>query len=184
MITIQTPVAAANVISLKAGEQVLLSGKLYTARDAAHKRLIELLNKGKPLPVNLTGQFLYYTGPSPAKPGDIIGSAGPTTSYRMDTYTPQLLAASGLRGLIGKGSRNGEVIAALARNQCIYCAATGGAGALLGACVTSARVICYEDLGPEAIHELTVENLPLMVAIDTRGGNMYVEGPLRYSKEI
>jgi fumarate hydratase subunit beta len=183
MTKILTPVDTASITSLKAGEQLFLSGKLYTARDAAHKRLIALLDEGKKLPVDFSGQFLYYTGPSPARPGGIIGSAGPTTSYRMDRYTPQLLAESGLRGIIGKGGRGLEVAEALKKNKCIYCAATGGAGALLGACITSARIVCYEDLGPEAIRELTVENLPLIVAIDIHGGNMYLEGPARFSHE-
>ena len=180
MTHLQTPVEISKTKTLKAGEQLLLSGTIYTARDAAHKRLIELLNSGKKLPVDLQGQFLYYTGPSPAKPGDVIGSAGPTTSSRMDKYTPQLLAASGLRGIIGKGGRSDAVVEALRQYDCLYCAATGGAGALLGSCITSASVVCYDDLGPEAIFKMTVENFPLIVAIDTCGGNMYTDGPARF----
>lgn len=180
---IQTPIEISDVTSLEAGEQLLLSGVIYTARDAAHKRLIELLDSGKELPVDLQGQFLYYTGPSPAKPGDIIGSAGPTTSSRMDKYTPRLLAASGLRGIIGKGGRGEVVVEALQQYNCIYCAATGGAGALLGSCIKSAQVVCYDDLGPEAIFRLTVKDFPLIVAIDTCGGNMFKDGPARFTAD-
>jgi len=181
MIHLQTPIEISELKTLKAGEQLLLSGIIYTARDAAHKRLVDLLDSGKELPVDLKGQFLYYTGPSPAKPGDVIGSAGPTTSSRMDKYTPQLLAATGLRGIIGKGGRGDAVVEALRQYDCLYCAATGGAGALLGSCIKSAQVLCYEDLGPEAIFELTVENFPLIVAIDTIGGNMFTDGPARFA---
>ncbi|MBN1578569.1 MAG: fumarate hydratase C-terminal domain-containing protein [Chitinispirillaceae bacterium] len=177
MCSLTIPVASSEILSLENGEQVLLTGKLYTARDAAHKRLIELIDTNNPPPVDLKGQFLYYTGPTPPKPGEVIGSAGPTTSSRMDGYTPKLIAASGLRGIIGKGNRGFAVIEALKKHGCVYFAATGGAGALLGKCVTKARVVCYEDLGPEAIYELEVVDFPAVVAIDVRGGNMYVDGP-------
>ncbi len=177
MHTLTTPVDPSQIRSLIRGDQVLLNGIVYTARDAAHKRLIELIDDGKPLPIDLSGQILYYTGPTPPKPGEVIGSAGPTTSSRMDRYTPQLIAAGGLRGIIGKGNRGKEAIDSFRKHGCIYFAATGGAGALLGECIKKARVICYEDLGPEAIYELEVVDFPLIVAIDTMGGNMYVDGP-------
>jgi len=135
MNTLTTPVTADTVTSLKQGDQLLLSGTLYTARDAAHKRFMELIAQGRPLPVDLEGKFLYYTGPAPAKPGEVIGSAGPTTASRMDRYTPELIAATGLRGIIGKGNRGASVITALQKYTCVYCAATGGAGALLGKCI-------------------------------------------------
>lgn len=172
-----TPVSLDDVTCLSRGEPLLLSGRLYTARDAAHKRLVELIDTGGKIPVDLDGQFLYYTGPSPARPGEVIGSAGPTTSSRMDRYTPQLLEATGLRGIIGKGNRGEEVVEALRKSGCVYCAATGGAGALLGRCIRNARVVCYEDLGPEAVYELEVVDFPLVVAIDLKGRNCYVDGP-------
>ena len=159
--------------SLSAGQQVLLSGTIYTARDAAHKRLYTLLREQRPLPIDLGGQTLYYTGPSPAKPGQVIGSAGPTTSSRMDPYTPLLIAAAGLRLMIGKGNRNTHVIEAMTKYGAVYCAATGGAGALLAKTIRTAEIVCYEDLGPEAIYKLSVERMPLIVAIDCRGGSLY-----------
>ena len=183
MVNLTTPVRPETIASLVQGDHVLLSGTIYTARDAAHKRFIELIEQGKPLPVDLNGQFLYYTGPAPAKPGEVIGSAGPTTSSRMDRYTPRLLAATGLCGIIGKGNRGPAVIDALVEHSCVYCAATGGAGALLGRCITSARVVCYEDLGAEAVFELEVADFPLIVAIDTKGGNRFVEGPNEWRKK-
>jgi fumarate hydratase subunit beta len=155
----------------------LLSGIIYTARDAAHKRLMALLEKGKKLPVELTGQVLYYCGPSPAKPGRPIGSAGPTTSSRMDRSTPKILAATGLKGMIGKGERSVEVVDAIKKHGAVYFAATGGAGALIGSAVVSSTVVCYEDLGPEAIHRLEVRKMPLIVAIDSKGNDLYTQGP-------
>ena len=180
MIALASPVDDSRISRLNHGDAVLLSGRIYTARDAAHKRFSELLKNGKPLPVDLKGQFLYYTGPTPPKPGDVIGSAGPTTSSRMDRYTPDLIAAAGLRGIIGKGNRSQAVIDSFVRFGCVYCAATGGAGALLGQCIKSARVVCYEDLGAEAVYELEVVDFPLIVAVDVRGGNQYVEGPVQW----
>jgi fumarate hydratase subunit beta len=174
---LSTPLSSIVVGSLKSGDEVLLSGVIYTARDAAHKRLIALIDKGDKLPVDLHGQVLYYCGPTPAKPGRPIGSAGPTTSSRMDRYTPQLLAATGLKGMIGKGERSLEVIEAMKKHNAVYFAATGGAGALIGKTVISSRVVCYEDLGPEAIYQLEVRNLPLVVAIDCRGNDLFKEGP-------
>ncbi|MBN1308987.1 MAG: fumarate hydratase C-terminal domain-containing protein [Chitinispirillaceae bacterium] len=177
MHSLRIPVDASQIVSLASGDQVLITGRLYTARDAAHQRLIDLIDSNKPLPVDLAGQFLYYTGPTPPRPGMAIGSAGPTTSSRMDRYTPKLIAESGLRGIIGKGNRETAVIEALKRHGCVYFAATGGAGALLGKHITEARVVCYEDLGPEAIYELNVVDFPAVVAIDVRGRNIYVDGP-------
>jgi fumarate hydratase subunit beta len=172
-----TPVPLPQLLQLKSGDQALISGKIYTARDAAHKRLIALIDSGSPLPVDLSEQLLYYTGPTPPKPGEAIGSAGPTTSSRMDVYTPKLLAATGLRGIIGKGNRGPAVIESLKQHQCVYFAATGGAGALLSRCIRKSRIVCYNDLGPEAVYELEVVDFPVVVAIDTTGGNVYVEGP-------
>ena len=169
------------IASLKAGDEVLLSGVIYTARDAAHKRLIALIDNGDNLPVDLQGQVLYYCGPTPAKPGRPIGSAGPTTSSRMDRYTPRLLAATGLKGMIGKGERSLEVIEAMKKHRAVYFAATGGAGALIGKTIISSRVVCYEDLGPEAVYQLEVRNLPLIVAIDCRGNDLYKEGPSQFT---
>jgi fumarate hydratase subunit beta len=173
-IKLKTPLSAQDVAKLQAGDQVLLSGIIYTGRDAAHKRLCQLLDEGKKLPVELDGQVIYFVGPSPAKPGKPIGSAGPTTSYRMDAYSPQIIAETGLRGMIGKGGRNDEVIEAMQKYGCVYFAATGGAAALISKSIRSCEVICYEDLGPEAIHRLEIEDMPLIVAIDSQGGNLYI----------
>ena len=177
---VSTPLTDSTITALSSGDEVSLSGVIYTARDAAHKRLIALIENAQPLPVNLTGQVLYYTGPTPARPGTVIGSAGPTTSSRMDAYTPQLLAASGLKGMIGKGDRSDSVIKALHDHTAVYFAAVGGAGALLAQCITSAEVVCYADLGPEAIYKLEVHNFPLIVAIDSYGNNLYTKGPQQY----
>jgi fumarate hydratase subunit beta len=173
MIKLTTPFSAETVEKLQAGDQVLLSGVIYTGRDAAHKRLCELLDAGKELPVELKDQIIYFVGPSPAKPGKPIGSAGPTTSYRMDAYSPQIIAQTGLRGMIGKGGRNDEVIEAMHEYGCVYFAATGGAAALISKSITSCEVVCYEDLGPEAIHRLTVKDLSLIVAIDAHENDLY-----------
>lgn len=178
---IHAPLLAQEIETLRAGDSVLLSGVLYTGRDAAHKRLAAMLEAGEPLPFDLRNQVIYYAGPCPAKPGDPIGSCGPTTSYRMDAYAPAL-CDRGLIGMIGKGQRSRAVCDAIRRNGGVYFAATGGAGALIAACVRSARVIAFEDLGTEAIRELTVENLPLIVAIDAHGGNLYEEGPAQYRR--
>lgn len=172
-IKLTTPFSAEDVNNLKAGDQVLLSGVIYTGRDAAHKRLCELLDAGKELPVDLNGQVIYFVGPSPAKPGKVIGSAGPTTSYRMDAYSPQVIKEAGLRGMIGKGGRGQEVVDAMCRYGCVYFAATGGAAALISKSIVSCEVVCYEDLGPEAIHRLEVKDMPLIVAIDAHGKDLY-----------
>ncbi|MDO5300042.1 MAG: Fe-S-containing hydro-lyase [Clostridia bacterium] len=178
---IHAPLREEEVASLRAGDSVLLSGTIYTGRDAAHKRLCALIEEGRPLPFNMKNQVIYYAGPCPAKPGDAIGSCGPTTSYRMDAYAP-VLCDLGLIGMIGKGQRGEAVVDAIRRNGGVYFAATGGAGALIATSVTSARVIAFEDLGTEAVRELTVENLPLIVAIDAHGGNLYEEGPKKYCR--
>ena len=178
---IHAPLVAQELETLRAGDSVLLCGTIYTGRDAAHKRLCALVAEGKPLPFDIRGQVIYYAGPCPAKPGDAIGSCGPTTSYRMDAYAPTLCDL-GLIGMIGKGQRSPAVIDAIRRNGGVYFAATGGAGALIAGSVKAARVIAFEDLGTEAIRELQVEDLPLIVAIDSEGGNLYEEGPARYRR--
>jgi fumarate hydratase subunit beta len=178
-VRLTTPLSRWDVESLHAGDRVLLSGVVYTARDAAHARLIALLTEGKPLPFAVEGQVIYYVGPTPPRPGEPIGSAGPTTSGRMDSYTPALLAA-GLRGMIGKGSRSAEVREAMAKHGAVYFAATGGAGALLAKRIKSAEVVAWEDLGPEAVRRLVVEDFPLVVIDDVRGHDLYEEGAARY----
>lgn len=172
-IPIHTPLTKETVHSLHAGDQVLITGIVYTARDAAHKRLCELINQNEKLPVTLDGQILFFVGPTPAKPGQAIGSAGPTTSYRMDDYSPTLIEKAGLRGMIGKGNRGEQVIDAMKKYGCIYFAAIGGAGALLAQSIKHSEVICYEDLGPEAIHKLEVKDFPVIVAIDCNGNSLY-----------
>ena len=179
---IHAPLIPGEVAQLRAGDSVLLTGTIYTGRDAAHKRLCALVEQGKPLPFNMKNQVIYYAGPCPAKPGDAIGSCGPTTSYRMDAYAP-VLCDLGLSGMIGKGQRSEAVVQAIRRCGGVYFAATGGAGALIATCVRAAKVIAFDDLGTEAIRELQVENLPLIVAIDAKGGNLYEEGPARYRRE-
>ena len=178
---ITIPLIDAQIRSLRAGDSVLLSGCIYTARDAAHKRLCALLSEGKPLPVPVRDRAIYYAGPCPAKPGDPIGSCGPTTSYRMDAYAPALMR-EGLRVMIGKGFRSPEVIEAMKETGSVYLAATGGAGALIAQCVKSARVLAFDDLGTEAIRELVVEDFPLIVAIDSLGNNLYATGPEAYRR--
>ncbi len=180
---ITAPLSPAEARLLRAGDRVLISGCLYTARDAAHARLVKLLDEGRPLPLPLRDAIIYYVGPTPAAPGQVIGSAGPTTSYRMDRYAPKLLE-KGLRGMIGKGQRSRAVIRSMQKNGAVYFGALGGAGALLAQCVTACRVLCYEDLGPEAVHELTVVDFPATVAIDCHGGNLYEEGPKAYLESL
>ena len=176
---ITTPLTAEKTKNLKAGDDVLISGVIYTGRDAAHKRLVELVKEGKPLPADLKDAIIYYVGPAPAKPGQAIGSAGPTTSYRMDAYAPTLLDL-GLKGMIGKGKRSDEVIDAMKRNDAVYFGAIGGAGALLSKCIKKAEIVCYEDLGAEAVRRLEVEDLPVVVVIDKDGNNLYEEGRKSY----
>lgn len=171
---ITTPLTDEKVANLQAGDYVYISGTVYTARDAAHKRIYESMLKGEQIPLELQNNIIYYLGPSPAREGQVIGSAGPTTSSRMDKYTP-LLLEHGLKGMIGKGKRSEEVIDAMNRNHAVYFAAIGGAGALLSKCIKKAEVIAYEDLGTEAIRKLEVENLPVIVVIDENKKNLYEE---------
>ena len=169
---ITAPMTKETVATLSAGDYVYISGTIYTARDAAHKRLFETLKEGKELPIDITNNIIYYLGPSPAREGRVIGSAGPTTSSRMDKYAPTLLDM-GQTGMIGKGKRSQEVINSMVKNQAVYFAAVGGAGALLSKCIKKAEVIAYEDLGTEAIRKLEVENLPVIVVIDSKCHNLY-----------
>ena len=169
---INTPIDDKIVSELKAGDYVFLTGTVYTARDAAHKRLYEALQRGEDIPLELQNNIIYYLGPSPAREGQVIGSAGPTTSSRMDKYTP-LLLEKGLKGMIGKGKRSDEVIESMHKNHAVYFAAIGGAGALLSKCIKKSEVIAYEDLGTEAIRKLEVENLPIIVVIDDEKTNLY-----------
>lgn len=169
---INTPIDDKIVSELKAGDYVYLTGTVYTARDAAHKRLYEALQSGEDIPLELQNNIIYYLGPSPAREGQVIGSAGPTTSSRMDKYTP-LLLEKGLKGMIGKGKRSDEVIESMHKNHAVYFAAIGGAGALLSKCIKKSEVIAYEDLGTEAIRKLEVENLPIIVVIDDEKTNLY-----------
>lgn len=178
-----TPLNDLEISELKCGDSVLLTGTIYTARDAAHKRLIELIEKGEELPFALEGETIYYVGPTPPKPGMVIGSAGPTTSYRMDAYAPKLLDL-GLKGMIGKGLRNEEVIESIKKNKAIYFGAIGGAAALIGKSIIKSEVIAYEDLGSEAIRRLEVKDLPLVVIIDSLGNNLYEIGKENYLKTV
>lgn len=176
---IVTPLDEETARSLSTGDRVLISGIVYTARDAAHARMIDLIRQGKDLPFDLTGQIIYYAGPSPAKPGRVIGSIGPTTSYRMDKYTPELIAR-GLRGMIGKGKRSSEVIQAMKEHGAVYFAAYGGVAAVLSKAVQEASVVAWEDLGAEAVRKLVVKDFPAVVAVDSRGRDIYEEGVLAY----
>lgn len=169
---INVPAKADEMKELRAGDYVYLTGTIYTARDAAHKRLYETAKEGKHLPVNLENQIVYYLGPTPAREGQVIGSAGPTTSSRMDKYTPLMLSL-GLKGMIGKGKRSQEVIESMKKNQAVYFAAVGGAGALLSKCIKKAEVVAYDDLGTEAVRKLQIEKLPVIVVIDSVGNNLY-----------
>jgi len=176
---ITTPLTDEVVKDLRAGDAVQITGVVYQARDAAHKRLVALIEAGDELPFDLAGAVVYYMGPSPAKPGNAIGSAGPTTSGRMDPYAPALLAA-GLKGMIGKGSRSAEVREAMAKYKALYFAATGGAGALLARRIRSAEIVAWEELGPEAVRRLVVEDFPLVVVNDVYGNDLYEEGAAHY----
>ena len=176
---ITTPLTLEKTKELRCGDNVLISGVIYTGRDAAHKRLCELLAEGKELPIDVTDAIIYYVGPAPAQPGQVIGSAGPTTSYRMDAYAPDLLDI-GLKGMIGKGKRSAEVVGSMKKNGAVYFGAIGGAGALLAKCIKKAEVVAYEDLGAEAIRRLEVEDLPAVVIIDSEGNNLYEQGRAEY----
>jgi fumarate hydratase subunit beta len=176
---IKLPLTEKVIEDLKAGDEVLLSGVLYVARDAAHKRMVEALNKNKPLPFDIKGQTVYYMGPSPAPPGRVIGAAGPTTSSRLDTYTPRLLAA-GLKGMVGKGVRSKEVKEAIKKHKAVYLAAIGGAGALISKTILKSEVVAYPELGPEAILKLEVRDFPATVINDIYGGDLYEAGKKKY----
>ena len=178
---IKAPLEKEIVKTLRAGDYVYITGTIYTARDAAHKRMDETLREGKELPVPLKDGIVYYMGPSPAREGRVIGSAGPTTASRMDKYTPKLLDL-GLSGMIGKGKRSKEVIDAIIRNQSVYFAAVGGAGALLSKCIQESEVVAYDDLGTEAIRRLTVKKFPVIVVIDCEGNNLYETAIEQYQK--
>lgn len=178
---IQVPLREKDIEELRAGDYVYLTGTIYTARDAAHKRMYESMKKGETLPIELKGNVLYYLGPSPAREGQVIGSAGPTTSSRMDKYTPDMLDA-GLKGMVGKGKRSTEVVEAIKRNHAVYFAAVGGAGALLAQCIKEAQVVAYEDLGTEAIRRLYIEDLPVIVVIDKEGNNLYETAAEKWKK--
>ena len=178
---ITAPITKETARSLHAGDYVYVTGTIYTARDAAHKRMDEALDRGESLPIDIKDQAIYYMGPSPAREGRPIGSAGPTTASRMDKYAPQLLDL-GLGAMVGKGKRSQAVIDAIVRNGSVYFAAVGGAGALLSKCITSAEVVAYDDLGTEAIRKLTVENFPAIVVIDSEGNNLYETAIKEYRK--
>ena len=178
-INITAPLSRDAARKLRAGDSCLISGVIYTARDAAHKRLCELVDAGKEMPLDVTDNIIYFVGPTPAKPGQAIGSAGPTTSYRMDAYSPTLIR-EGLTGMIGKGKRGPEVVAAMKEHGAVYFGAIGGCGALLGKCIKKAQVIAYDDLGAEAIRRLEVEDFPAIVIIDSEGNNLYEMGRRNY----
>lgn len=178
---INLPLDEKTILSLKAGDSVFLSGTLITARDAAHQRLFECLENNQPLPINLSGEVIYYVGPAPAKPGAAVGSAGPTSSYRMDTFTPALLE-KGLKGMIGKGDRSETVIQAIIDNKAIYFAAIGGLGATISKSIIKSEVLCFEDLGPEAIHRFWVKDFPAIVVIDAYGNDLYLIEQAKYKK--
>jgi len=178
---ITSPIDDSTIESLHAGDQVLISGVMYVGRDAAHKRLVETLDKGGEMPFDVKGQTIYYMGPSPTKPGHVIGSAGPTTSGRMDAYTPRMLQA-GLKAMIGKGLRSPDVKEAIKKHKAVYFAATGGAAALIARSITKSETIAYEELGPEAVLRLEVKDFPAVVINDCHGGDLYQEGKAKYAK--
>jgi len=182
-VSLLSPFTPQALSALRAGDQVLLCGVVYTARDAAHARFCDALNKGEPLPVDLRGQTVFYAGPTPTPPGRSSGSIGPTTSVRMDPYTPQLLNY-GVRAVIGKGDRGSEARDAFTANGAVYFVAIGGCAAYMASCVKSVEVVAYDDLGTESVKRLTVENMPLIVAIDTLGHNAYVDGQARYLRDF
>lgn len=178
-ISVKAPLSREDARKLKSGDSCLLSGVIYTARDAAHKRLCECIAQGKELPLDLENSIIYFVGPTPAMPGEVIGSAGPTTSYRMDDYSPQLIAL-GQTGMIGKGKRSEGVVEAMKEYGAVYFGAIGGCGALLSRCIKKSEVIAYDDLGAEAIRRLEVEDFPVVVVIDSEGNNLYVTGRAAY----
>ena len=181
IIKISTPLDVKKIINLKTGDFVNITGNIYAARDAAHKRFFELIEKGKKLPIDLKGQIIFYAGPTPTKPGHSCGSVGPTTSYRMDPYTPELLER-GLKGIIGKGLRSKEVVKSIKKNKAIYFAAIGGAAALIAKSIKKSEVVAYEDLGAEAVFRFYVEDFPAIVVVDSAGNNLYETEPPKYKK--
>ena len=181
-IHLEPPLKRNELEALTIGDNVLISGVIYTARDTAHRRMIELLDKGEPLPFDISGQIIYYVGPTPPRPGRPSGSAGPTTSYRMDAYAPRLIEV-GLRGMIGKGPRSSEVIEAMKKWGCVYFGATGGAGALLSLAIKKAEIIAFEDLGPEAVRRLEVKDFPVIVINDVRGNDLYKDNVEKYKRK-
>lgn len=180
-VKLTTPLTDQDVLQLSIGDTVIVSGVIYTARDAAHKRLVDMLARGEQLPMDIQGQIIYYVGPSPARPGRVIGAAGPTTSYRMDSYAPTLIKL-GLKAMIGKGKRSPEVIAALIAHKAVYLGATGGAGALISQRIKAAEVIAFPELGPEAVHRLEVEGFPTIVINDCQGRDLYELGVKQYRR--
>lgn len=180
---IKTPITEEKTRNLKSGDYVYITGTIYVARDAAHKRMIESLDRGEALPIDIKDATIYYMGPSPAREGRSIGSAGPTTASRMDKYAPTLLDL-GQKAMIGKGKRSNEVIDAIIRNRAIYFAAIGGAGALLSKCISKSEILCYEDLGAEAIRKIEVENFPVIVVVDSEGNNLYETAVQQFCREI
>lgn len=183
VIKLKTPLDDEDVVNLKAGDMINLTGYIYTGRDAAHKRLIDLIKEDKELPIELDGQVIYYVGPAPAKPDYAVGSAGPTTSYRMDPFTPTLLDR-GLKAMIGKGTRSEEVVESIKKNNAVYFGAVGGAAALIARSIKEAEVVAYDDLGTEAIHKFYVEDFPLIVVIDSKGNDLYKTEPAKYEKHL
>ena len=179
---IRLPLTQEQARTLRAGDTVYLSGSILTGRDAAHKRLIDLLDRGEPLPIDVRDQVIYYVGPAPASPGHAVGSAGPTTSYRMDSYAPRLIEL-GLSGMIGKGRRSQAVIDAMKKHGAVYFGAVGGAAALISRRIVKSEVICYADLGSEAVHRFEIEDFPVIVLIDSEGNNLYETGPEAYRHE-
>lgn len=180
-VEISTPLTREIATSLRAGDVVAITGDIYTARDAAHKRIIDLLEQGEALPIEVEDQIIYYVGPAPAKPGYVCGPAGPTTSYRMDPYTPALLDI-GLRGMIGKGLRSEQVIESMRKNKAVYFHAVGGAAVIIAKSIRKSEIIAYEDLGPEAIRRFHVQDFPAVVAIDSQGNNLYESEPRKFAK--
>jgi fumarate hydratase subunit beta len=178
---IVAPLTDEQIEDLRAGDNVLISGYVYAARDTVHKRLVNLLNEGKEIPIDLKGQVVYYVGPTPAKPGYASGSAGPTSSYRMDSYSPRLMD-QGLKGMIGKGLRNDAVVESMIKNKAVYFAATGGAAALIAKSIKKVEMVAYEELGAEALQKMTVVDFPAIVVIDSKGNNLYQTGPEKYKK--
>ena len=179
-VVLTPPLTDEDMTALRTGDRVLITGTMFTGRDAAHKRLVDLIEKGEELPIDLKGQIIYFVGPTPTRPGEAIGSAGPTTSYRMDAYSP-ILIEKGLKGMIGKGSRSTEVIDAMVKHKAVYFAAVGGAAALISRRIVSSEVLAYEDLGPEAIRRLQVKDFPVIVVNDTEGNDLYEQGVKEYA---